>query len=80
MEEYESLVHLPRWRRIVIWFCEDRLGLSILSLTACALMFGPAYWLGWWWVAVILALWVGFAFGYNTARFWALRGDVPPKL
>lgn len=80
MAEYESLAHLSRWRRTVIWFCEDKVGFGITTVVFCALNFGPLYWLGWWWLVVVAALWGGFALGYNTAKFWAKRGEVPPDL
>lgn len=80
MADYESLAHLSRWRRLVIWFCEDRVGRNLTAVVAMAIMLGPMYWFGWWWMVVDAALWIGFAFGYNTARWWASRGEVPPRL
>ncbi|MNM64802.1 hypothetical protein D3C81_762130 [compost metagenome] len=80
MTDYESLAHLSRWRRTVIWLCEDKVGRNVSAVIALTVMLGPMYWLGLWWLAVIAALWIGFVLGYNTARWWASRGELPPRL
>lgn len=77
MTDYNSDLHLSRWRRVVIWFCEDDFGRSIVGLTVIFLLGWPV--LLWkWWIAVVLALCIGFVSGYYLARsLWKSEGSVP---
>lgn len=75
MAEYESLAHLSRWRRAVIWLCES----PAVQLAVVCLLFAPVFLVGRWWGAVVLALGIGFGAGYWTARaYWRNGEDVPP--
>lgn len=75
MAEYESLAHLPRWRRVVIWFCENPAGQLLVFLA----LLSPVFVFGLWWGAVMFAFGVGFGLGYWTARsYWRSGEDIPP--
>lgn len=75
MAEYESLIHLPRWRRTIIWLCESH----VLSWAIFLALLAPLFLFGWWWAVAIAGLCVGFYLGYWTARAYLLDGDdIPP--
>lgn len=77
MTDYNSDLHLSRWRRIVIWFCEDNVGHAISIYSAIIALGWPVF-LWRWWIIVLLALGLGFAAGYNVARsFWKSEGHIP---
>lgn len=80
MADYESLAHLSRWRRLVIWFCEDKVGFGITSLVAAAILFGPGFYFGRWWLAVVAAFLFGFLAGYRLAASYAKSGQLPPEI
>jgi len=80
MAEYESLAHLSRWRRVVIWFCEDKIGLTITTVASMLIAFGPAFWLGMWWFALVIVAAVAFTVGWNAARRRWLRDGHIDKL
>lgn len=80
MADYESLAHLSRWRRLVIWLFEDKVGYGITSLVVGSLLFGPVFAFGWWWVAVIAGTLLGFVAGYRLARSYAKSGQMPPEV
>lgn len=74
--EYESLIHLPRWRRVVIWLCESH----VLSWSIFAALLAPIFFLGWWWAGILAALAIGFYLGYHVARAYLIDGDDIPEL
>jgi len=75
MAEYESLAHLPRWRRVLIWSCESQVFHWVVFLALLA----PMLFFGLWWAAVLAALGIGFLIGYWVARsHWKEYDDVPP--
>lgn len=76
MAEYESLAHLPRWRRVVIWFCESQIGQALVFFA----LLSPIFLIGLWWGAVVFAFGVGYAVGYWVARSYATRGEEAPPL
>lgn len=78
--EFESLAHLSRWRRLVIWLFEDKVGYGITSVVFASLLFGPVFVFGWWWVAVITGTLLGFFAGYRLARSFATSGQLPPEI
>lgn len=80
MAEYESLIHLPRWRRAAIWFCENPVGYGITSLLAALVVFAPIFWVGAWWMAMIVVAGLSFALGWNMARRKWLRDGLIDKL
>ena len=80
MADYESLAHLSRWRRLVIWLFEDKVGYTITSIVFVAILTGPGFYFGRWWMAVLAALGVGFLAGYRLARSFAKSGQVPPEI
>jgi len=80
MAEYESLIHLSRWRRLVIWLCEDDVGRNISGLIVISVLFAPIYFFKWWGLAVVVALLVGFVAGYRLARSFITSGDIPPEV
>jgi len=77
---YHSDLHLPRWKRVVLWFVETRAGQSVLALPHLLLVFAPSYWLGNWWLALLLTAGVFFLLGWNAARRRALRDGTVPKV
>jgi len=77
MTDYNSDLHLSRWRRTVIWFCEDRIGMAITIYTAILVLGWPVF-LWRWWIFVLLALGLGFIAGYKLARsYWKAEGHIP---
>lgn len=78
--EFESLAHLSRWRRLVIWFCEDPVGRNIAGVVAGLLLFSPVYFFKWWGLALVAALLIGFVAGYRLARSFATSGQIPPEV
>lgn len=74
-EIFNSDIHLPRWRRVLIWCCESHaLGWAIF-----AALLSVIFLFRWWGVAVVAALTIGFYAGYWTARAYLLDGDdIPP--
>jgi len=80
MTDYESLAHLSRWRRLVIWFCEDRIGRGIAGVVFGLILFGPGFYFGRIWMLVIAALCLGFFAGYKLASSYAKSGQMPPDL
>lgn len=65
---YHSDLHLPRWKRLLLWLLESPLGFALWGIPAVLLAIAPAYWFGVWWVLLIVAGGLGFAFGWNSAR------------
>ncbi len=80
MADYESLAHLPRWRRLVIWLCENPVGLALWGWPAILAAIAPAYWLGLWWIVVVIVAGVSFALGWGAARRKLIRDGYLPKL
>lgn len=80
MTDYESLAHLSRWRRLVIWLFEDKVGYTITSSVAATILFGPVFIFGKWWIAVVAGTLLGFWAGYALARSFAKSGQLPPRL
>lgn len=78
MTDYNSDLHLSRWRRIVIWFCEDRIGKPLTLITATLILILPIYLFGFWWFGVVVAFFLGFIAGYKVARsYWKQGQDIP---
>lgn len=80
MAEYESLIHLSRWRRVVIWFCENPVGQSIWAIPLGLLFAAPFFYIGFWWAALIIVAGVAFALGWSAARRRLLRDGRLDKL
>lgn len=80
MADYESLAHLSRWRRLVIWFCEDSVGRNISGLLFVGILFGPALVVGRWWMLVGAAFVLGFWAGYRLACSFIKSGQIPPEV
>lgn len=78
--EFESLAHLSRWRRLVIWFCEDSAGRNIAGITIALLLFSPLYFFKWWGLAIITSALLGFWAGYRLASSFAKAGQIPPEV
>lgn len=77
MAEYESLVHLPRWRRALIWLGEHPVGYGLTSLVLGAIVFAPAFLIGGWWLALVVVAGLSFALGWNMARRrWMREGRI----
>lgn len=76
---YHSDLHLPRWKRLALWMLESPVGKAVTWTVAALLLFGPLFYFGLLWGAVLLALGLGFVAGYSVARSYARNGeDVPP--
>lgn len=74
---YHSDLHLPRWKRVLLWLFESNVGRSIFAMTAVLVVFLPGYWLGPWWLALVITAGVAFALGWNAARRrWLQDGRV----
>ncbi len=80
MAEYESLAHLSRWRRLVIWLFEDKLGYSITTLAFVLALSLPIYFFKWWGLAIVAAALLGFLAGYRLASSFAKAGRIPPEV
>ena len=80
MADYESLAHLSRWRRLVIWFCEDRVGRGIAGVAAGLILCTPIFLFKGWGLAILAALLLGFVAGYRLARSFATSGQIPPEV
>lgn len=80
MTDYESLVHLSRWRQVVIWFCENPIGYGITSILAATALFAPVFLIGAWWMVMIVVAGLAFALGWNAARRRWLRDGRIDKL
>ncbi len=65
---YHSDLHLPRWKRLALWFLESPVGFALWGIPAVLAAIAPAYWLGVWWLLLIVVAGVSFAFGWNCAR------------
>jgi putative flippase GtrA len=79
-EVFQSDLHLPRWRRVLLWVLESAPGRSMLSLTLALVIGLPLLFLGWWWAAVVVGTALGFVAGYWVARSYWLAGEDIPKL
>lgn len=77
---FHSDLHLPRWRRALLWGFESTTGRTTLSLVLAAGLGLPLILVGWWWAAVVVALILGFLAGYWVARAYWLAGEDVPKL
>jgi hypothetical protein len=74
---YHSDLHLPRWKRVVLWLFEDPTGRAIFGVTSAAILIGPIFYFGWWWAITLVAWGAGFAMGHAVARSeWKERGQV----
>lgn len=80
MADYESLAHLSRWRRLVIWLFEDKVGYSITSLVFVLLLGLPIYFFKGWGLALVAAALLGFLVGYRLASSFAKSGQLPPEI
>lgn len=80
MADYESLAHLSRWRRLVIWLFEDKVGYSITSIAFIFALFSPIYFFKWWGLAIVTAALLGFWAGYRLASSFAKAGQIPPEV
>lgn len=56
-----------RWEKAAIWLFGSQTGQLIWGLPLALLIFSPIYWLGWWWIAVLLVGMFAFTFGWNAA-------------
>lgn len=80
MTDYESLAHLSRWRRLVIWFCEDSVGRNIAGIAAGLLLCVPIFIFKGWGLALVAAAILGFWAGYRLASSFAKAGQIPPDV
>lgn len=64
---YHSDVHMPRWKRVVLWLVESKPGRFIYFTLGAAIALAPMYWLGIWWVIAGLIAFFSFLFGWNAA-------------
>lgn len=80
MTDYESLAHLSRWRRLVIWFCEDSVGRGISGLVIGLLLCVPVFLFKGWGLALLAAALLGFWAGYRLASSFAKAGQIPPEV
>lgn len=80
MTEYESLAHLSRWRRLVIWFCEDSVGRNIAGIAVGLLLCVPIFIFKGWGLALLAAALLGFWAGYRLASSFAKAGQIPPEV
>ena len=77
---YHSDLHLPRWKRVVLWLLESPAGQVITGITAGLLVGLPIYFLGWYWAVGPLCLGIGFAIGWNAARRYLIKHGELPKV
>lgn len=76
---YHSDLHLPRWKRGLLWLIESNAGRTLFGITAAAALVGPIFYFGWWWAITVIAWALGFAIGHAVARSeWKERGTVDP--
>lgn len=80
MADYESLAHLSRWRRLVIWLFENKVGRSASGLVFVAILTAPGFYFGRVWVLALAGLAIGFVAGYKLASSYAKSGQIPPEL
>ena len=77
---YESDVHLPRWKRLVLWLLEDNTGRAVLGVASAVVLIGPIFYLGWWWAITLVAWGAGFAMGHAVARSESRERGKPERL
>ena len=65
---YHSDLHLPRWKRVLLWLVETPIGVALWGIPLLLLVFAPSYWFGGWWLVLVLTAGVSFALGWNAAR------------
>lgn len=57
-----------RRRRFILWLLETNAGLGVISAVGVVLIGWPIFYLGAWWLAIIISVGLGFAWGWNAAR------------
>jgi len=72
---YHSDVHLPRWKRLLLWLFESPVGQALWMVPIALVAFAPVYWFGLWWPLLIAVAGISFALGWNAARRKMLRGE-----
>lgn len=76
---YHSDLHLPRWKRLLLWLFESPTGQAIWGIPLGIASMAPVMWWGIWWPIGIAAVGLVFAFGWNCARRRFLRdGRIDP--
>ena len=76
---YHSDLHLPRWKRGLLWLLENPLGQALWGIPLLGLAFAPTYWLGIWWPILLVVAGLAFAIGWNAARRKGLQtGRIDP--
>ena len=69
---------MTRADRIILWFLESKIGLSIFGMAAVFLVMSPMYLFGIGWVFGLCAAFAGFIVGWTAAyRYWRKRGYLP---
>lgn len=76
---YHSDLHLPRWKRVLLWMTESPSGIAAWSIPLGVCSMVPVIWLGIWWPVLIAVAGISFALGWNSARRFAKRnGRIDP--
>ena len=74
---YHSDLHLPRWKRVLLWLVESPKGRVLFWTLVVVLLGVPLYYWGAIWVAVVLAWAAGVAMGHWAARSeWKESGRI----
>lgn len=74
---YHSDVHMPRWKRVVLWLVETNLGRALWGLPMIGLACLPYLWFGAWWPVLVVVAALAFSFGWNAAyRRWLRDGTL----
>ena len=77
---YHSDIHMPRWKRVVLWLVGSKPGLTLFYVTGFLLAFGPVFVVGLWWFVGVMIFLAGFCSGYALARSYARAGLEVPRL
>ena len=74
-----SDLHLPRWKRALLWLTESPLGIAVWSIPLGVACMVPVIWLGIWWPTLVTVAGLSFALGWNSARRFGKRnGRIDP--
>lgn len=80
MADYDSNIHMPRRKRVILWLLESPTGRIIWGWPLIILAMSPMHWLGIWWLVWCISVALSFTFGWNAARRHIIKTGRLPKI